>query len=81
MQLKQTIEKLGVVKVIATLLIMVLLIVFVFREQIKESKYTKAKLEIFDRMKDSKLKDWPSEISNVIDSMILENQDTLNSGN
>jgi len=81
MKCKEIIKKLGVVKIVGAALIVLLFILFVFREEIKESKYTKAKLEIFERMSDNKIKDWPTEISNVYDSLILEKLDTLNREN
>ncbi len=78
MNLKKKIEQFGVVKFVAILICVILFFVFLFQEEIKESKYTKAKMEMFERMKDNKIEDWPSEISNVYDSMILEKKDTLN---
>lgn len=68
----------GIVRSVLIIVVLVLTLVFIFRERIKESKYTKAKMEIFNRMKDNKMEDWPSEISDVFDSLILEKKDTLN---
>ena len=76
-RIKNAIAKLGLVRSVFIFLVIVLTMVFVFRDEIKESKYTKAKLEMFNRMKDNSPEEWPSEISNVFDSLILEKKDTV----
>jgi len=76
-QIKTFIAKIGTVRLIALIMVAILVLVFTFRENIKESKYTKAKMEIFDRLLKNEPGQWPADIRHVVDSLILEKEDSL----
>ena len=52
-------------------------LVIIFQDEIQEHKLTKAKFEIMDRMLNNEPEQWPADIRQVIDSLVLEKKDTL----
>ena len=66
-------------KLIPLVLVVILIALYIFQDEIKEHKVTKAKMEMLKRMYTSPPDEWDDEFIEVLDSMILEKKDSLQS--
>ena len=67
----------SILKVILILLVVIFSLLFYFKEDIKEHKVTKAKIEMFKRMLKTEPEQWPGEFNEVYDSMIVKKEDSI----
>lgn len=79
MNIRKSIEKFGVFKSVCAVLLVLVIVLVIFNKQIMDSKYTKAKIEMLNRMMFEEPENWPKEIRRVYDSLILEKKDTITS--
>lgn len=59
------------------LLIIIFAGLYIFRKEIKKSKYTQAKMEMMLRMSDTPLNEWGTEFKNIYDSLIVVPRDSV----
>ncbi|MDF1696767.1 MAG: hypothetical protein P1U56_13080 [Saprospiraceae bacterium] len=67
----------SIVKAIVVGLVLLFALLFYFKEDIKEHKVTKAKMEMFKRMLKTEPEEWPGEFKEVYDSMIVIKEDSI----
>lgn len=70
-------KKFGVVKFSLIVFAVILLIVYLFREPIRNHKYTRAKQEMFHRMMKSPPSEWKGHIEQVYDSIVVADRDSV----
>lgn len=71
------IKRIGVVRLIISVVVLALIGSFIFRKQIQEHRVSKAKLEMMKRMSKTEPKEWRKEMKQIYDSLILEKVDTV----
>ena len=64
------------IKLILLALVLIALGLYIFNDEIKEHKVTKAKMEMFKRMLKTQPNEWDEEFKEVYDSMIVEKKDS-----
>jgi hypothetical protein len=69
-----------ILKIVLVLLAIIFSLLFYFKEDIKEHKVTKAKMEMFKRMLKTEPEQWPGEFNEVYDSMFVEKVDSISVG-
>ena len=67
----------SIIKIVLILVAIIFSFIFYFKEEIKEHKVTKAKMEMLKRMLKTDPEQWPGEFNEVYDSMIVKNVDTI----
>ena len=67
----------SILKIVLGLLVIIFSLLFYFREDIKDHKVTKAKVEMFKRMLKTEPEQWPGEFNEVYDSMLVKKVDSL----
>ncbi len=67
----------GLVKLVMGLVLLLFLILYLFKDEIKEHKVTRAKMEMFKRMTDTKPENWDEEFKQIYDSIIVDTQDSI----
>ena len=67
----------SILKIVLILLAVIFSLLFYFKEDIKEHKVTKAKIEMFKRMLKTEPEQWPGEFNEVYDSMIVKKVDSI----
>ena len=67
----------SILKIVLVLLVVIFSLLFYFKEDIKEHKVTKAKVEMFKRMLKTEPEQWPDEFNEVYDSMIVKKGDSI----
>ena len=55
----------------------VFLALYIFREQIKESRLTQAKMEMMKRMTDTPVEEWGGEFKTIYDSLMVQKKDSI----
>ena len=73
-------KRLKLLRLLPLALIVILVSLYIFQDEIKEHKVTKAKMEMLKRMYTSPPEKWDDDFIEVFDSLILEKKDSLQSG-
>ena len=66
------------IKISGLAVLILVLSLFHYREEIRTHKVTKAKIEMFKRMLHTEPDAWPGEFKEVYDSLIVQEEDSLN---
>jgi|GEM_PF-4709569 len=76
MDIRQRLYQFGLIKAAVIALILVLVTLLIFKDQIKEHKVTRAKMEMLKRMIKTTPDQWDDTVKEVYDSMFVEHPDT-----